>query len=459
MKTGPFLLVILNSVAISIIYITSWSNCHQSLLNDVEMSDVPLQFPHSSNLRRGSTGDDEEEYEYGDAEIRDGSDVRAGAYISTFSTSIVSTNKNSESYRFEPSFLKWEATAVEVPENWEFKIPKYCRNDTIKDFAENDANKNGKVIVHFHMQHNAGTEFYAAIKQFVPCATRACWQTTKHCLVSYNEQIEAENLRQNYKQHGVQYVSYELMLPPKFSLPFVSEAARDGLYFTTIVRDPFRRFLTYLRRTNKGGRVDGPNGHFWRDFREKQDMYAGDNLNVRWLSGARGAITKDHVNIAKCRLQLFDLVILDVFFDNALRSVLCPINGWVGKEYCNSDSEVEEHKSNKADPLEGVDKSLVGAWVERLRPSFEVYDYAKLLSLKQLKEQGATDLPAVSEVPLYMETMEFCNEMKIIWRNGGDSVPDVYGIGAIKQSWTPTSPRSDIVKFMDPRMQSANKNR
>lgn len=323
----------------------------------------------------------------------------------------------------------------------------------------------------------------------MPCATRACWQTSKHCLVSYNERIEAENLRYNYKQHGVQYVSYELMLPPKFSLPFVSKAARQGLYFTTIVRDPFRRFLTSLRHTNKGGRVDGPNGHFWRDFKDKQDLYAGDNLNVRWLSGARGVITEDHVNIAKCRLQLFDLVILDVFYDHALKRVLCPINEWVGKKHCSSDLEVEEHKSNKADPLQGVDKALVGAWVERLRPSFEIYDYAKLLSMKQLMEQGAADLPWVSDVPLFMKTMatytgtdvmrqqfrdiprvnlqnfhlfeppvEFCNEMKIVWSKGEDVVPDVYGIGAIKQSWTPSSPQSAIVKFIDPRMKVENKN-
>jgi len=34
-------------------------------------------------------------------------------------------------------------------------------------------------------------------------------------MVSYNEQVEAENIRQNYVKYGVQYVSYELMLPPR----------------------------------------------------------------------------------------------------------------------------------------------------------------------------------------------------------------------------------------------------
>lgn len=65
-------------------------------------------------------------------------------------------------------------------------------------------------------------------------------------MVSYNEDVEADNLRQNYRMHGVQYVSYELMLPPRFPLPFVGEAARRGLFFTTIMRDPFKvRILSF----------------------------------------------------------------------------------------------------------------------------------------------------------------------------------------------------------------------
>lgn len=277
------------------------------------------------------------------------------------------------------------------------------------------------------------------------------------------------------------------MLPPKLSLPFVSKEARSGLYFTTIVRDPFKRFLTHLRHTNKNvdGSIDGPVGHFWRDYREKQDLYAGDNLNVRWLSGARGSVTKDHVDIAKCRLQLFDLVIVDKFYDHAFKKVLCPMNGWVGKKHCDPTISNEGHSSNKADPLEHVNMPFVGAWVERLRPSFEIYDYAKLLSLRRLRELGVTDLPYVSEVPLYMETMakytgtdvtkqfkdipkvtlenmhrfdppvEFCSKMREIWSNGDDVIPDVYGIGAIKKSWNEKpSEQSDIIKVLDSRWRS-----
>jgi hypothetical protein len=138
-----------------------------------------------------------------------------------------------------PSHLRWNASPVEVPTDWSFKTPKHCDNST---YIESDGQygEKQKIIVHYHMQHNAGTNFWAFAKKFAPCATRACWQDSKHCLTSYNEEREADNIRQNYKMHGVQYVSYEIMLPPRFPLPFVSESARRGLFFTTIVRDPFK---------------------------------------------------------------------------------------------------------------------------------------------------------------------------------------------------------------------------
>jgi hypothetical protein len=516
MKTGQILFLLLNSIALSFIYITTWSQCTDPF-NEIDINDSPHIISRPSRLRLSIDGDDDGE-DYGDEEddmveedMQDDNIV-----LETTATSSEMTVSGDKKYSFEPSFLQWDATPVEIPEDWKFVTPKYCRNDTIKEFVDG-VEKYGKIIVHYHLQvriqsaefccwygykliqcillkpntflkHNAGTEFYRAIKAFVPCATRACWQISKHCMVSYDERTEAENLRINYRQSGVQYVSYETMLPPKFPLPFVSEEAREGFFFTTIVRDPFRRFLTHLRRINtKRAPVDGPNGPFWNDVREKHGLYDGDNLNIRWLSGARGTITKEHINIAKCRLQLFDLVILDVFYDYALKKVLCPMNGWKGNGYCKQNVAAEEHKSKKADPFEGVDKSLIGAWVERLRPSFEIYDYAKLLSLKQLKQHGVQDLPAVSEVPLYMETMakytgtdlwpqhfnkipkvnlqnmhlfdppaDFCDEMKNVWMEGNDVVPDVYGIGTIKQQWIPSSPQSGIVTFMDPRIPRMN---
>lgn len=175
-----------------------------------------------------------------------------------------------------------------------------------------------------------------------------------------------------------------------------------------------------------------------------------DNLNARWLSGAQGKISSDHINVAKCRLQLFDLVIADKLMDHAVKKVMCPLNGWKGK-ICVDEVTKKEHPS-KSDPLKNrADPLLIGAWVERLRPSFEIYDYARILSWKQLKERGVKDLPELSEVPSYLATLAgytdmnvtdahlkkmrsvtlahedhfsppvgFCNEMKQIWTSNRD---------------------------------------
>ena len=145
-----------------------------------------------------------------------------------------------------PSYLQWNNTQPRLPENWSFGEPRFCSNTTDFQF---DPSIHGqqKIIVHMHMQHNAGTNLWGTAKQFVPCALRSCWQHYKHCMVSMNQELEAENIRQNYVNYGVQYVSYEMMLPPRFPLPFTSETARKGLFFTTIVRDPFKVIFDIYR--------------------------------------------------------------------------------------------------------------------------------------------------------------------------------------------------------------------
>ena len=106
-------------------------------------------------------------------------------------------------------------------------------------------------------------------------------------------------------------------------------------------------------------------------------QYAADNLNVRWLSGAtEQTIRRDQINIAKCRLQLFDLVIADKLYDYATKKVLCSLNNWKGKRVCGNIIKKGEHKSSSANVLNETDIILIGAWIERLRPSFEIYDYA-----------------------------------------------------------------------------------
>ena len=141
-----------------------------------------------------------------------------------------------------PSYLQWNNTQPRLPENWSFVEPRFCSNTTNFQY---DPSTHGqqKILVHYHLQHNAGTNLWGTAKQFVPCALRSCWQHYKHCMVSMNQELEAENIRQNYINYGVQYVSYEMMLPPRFPLPFTTETARQGLFFTTIVRDPFKVIL------------------------------------------------------------------------------------------------------------------------------------------------------------------------------------------------------------------------
>ena len=182
---------------------------------------------------------------------------------------------------------------------------------------------------------------------------------------------------------------------------------------------------------------------FWTDLQGKQGIYLADNLNVRWLSGAQ--------ENAKCRIQLFDLVIADKLYNFAAKKVMCPLNGWKGNDICKDNITRMEHRS-KPEPLKGIaDPYLVGAWVDRLRPSFEIYDYSRILSWKQTKERGVQDLPELSDVPRYMATLaeytnlnvidahlrnacrvslenedcfsppvDFCNRMKQIWTNNPD---------------------------------------
>lgn len=215
------------------------------------------------------------------------------------------------------------------------------------------------------------------------------------------------------------------------------------------------------------------NGHgakspFWIDLRGSKAIYQGDNLNVRWLSGAQQTISSDNVNTAKCRLQLFDLVIADKLYDHAVTKVMCPLNGWKDSKFCVDEIPKGEHHS-KPDPLKNTtDPLLIGAWVERLRPSFEIYDYARILSWKQMKERGVEGLPELSEVPSYMATLagyadmkvtdghfnkirrvslenedyfsppvEFCDGMKQIWTSNPDEIPNAYGIGTIMNGFHP----------------------
>ena len=364
-----------------------------------------------------------------------------------------SSSRHANDTSLAPSYLQWSTKRPEIPQNWSYNTPKYYREP--ENFSPDS---NQKIIVHYHLQHNAGTSFYQLAHNFT-AATRACWQSAKHCLVSYNQDVEAENIRNNYFQYGIQYVSYEVMLPPRFPLPFVSESAREGLFFTTIMRNPMSRLITWSRSDrHKPKVVGGPTENFWNEVSGKSGIYMRENLNVRWLSGSLDAITEDHLNIAKCRLQLFDLVIADTLYDTAVNEVVCPLNNWQGRRFCNP-NQSNEPKDKKQDPLNATDSHFIGAWIERLRPSFELYDYARILSYAQLKAHGVKDVPPVSEVPSYIATLskytnitlevpeesrvsltniyklhpprEFCEKMKTVWESNADEVPYIDGIGGL----------------------------
>ena len=209
---GPLLAVLFNIIALSALFIgnVGWK-CSSNDATNKFISDAPSTY----------TGDDDD-----------------GVTLSRRNSAIKIASPEANNDDLTPSYLYWDASKVQEPEDWKFQVTQSLKCNKTNTNEENDPTQ--KIIVHYHMQHNAGTEFFFFAKDYTPCATRACWQDAKHCMISNNEEIEAENLRQNYKKYGVQYVSYEMMLPPRFPLPFVSETARKGLFFTTIVRDPFK---------------------------------------------------------------------------------------------------------------------------------------------------------------------------------------------------------------------------
>ena len=81
---------------------------------------------------------------------------------------------------YPPSYLQWNMTPPQISQDeWVFKKPRFCSN--ISDFRFNITKHGGqKIIVHFHMEHNVGTNFWGLANKFAPCALRSCWQVSKH---------------------------------------------------------------------------------------------------------------------------------------------------------------------------------------------------------------------------------------------------------------------------------------
>ena len=165
MRGGPLVAVLFNVIALSALFIGNiglkilpCNNTYKSL------SDAP-------SLEEGVPVDDDDVV------------LKRTAGISTIKSRSVDVN-NDGGDELVPSYLHWKLPSPE-PENWQVNVNTQsvnCKNTT-KQYTD----PNQKIIIHFHMQHNAGTEFYAFAKGYTPCATRACWQEAKQCIVSYNE--------------------------------------------------------------------------------------------------------------------------------------------------------------------------------------------------------------------------------------------------------------------------------
>lgn len=165
MRGGPLVAVLFNIIALSALYIGNIGKQLNPCNTYKSISDAP-------SLEEGIPVDDDDVV------------LKRTADISTIKSK--STNGNSNSDELVPSYLYWKLPSPK-PENWQVNVNTQSVNCKNNNNTKQYTDPNQKIIVHFHMQHNAGTEFYAFAKGYTPCATRACWQEAKQCIVSYNE--------------------------------------------------------------------------------------------------------------------------------------------------------------------------------------------------------------------------------------------------------------------------------
>jgi len=78
--------------------------------------------------------------------FEDGAPSSSTKYKTTISSSIATT---------KPSYLQWNTTQPNLPNNWSFKRPRFCKNITSFQYKPTIHDKQ-KIIIHYHMQHNAG---------------------------------------------------------------------------------------------------------------------------------------------------------------------------------------------------------------------------------------------------------------------------------------------------------------
>ena len=189
-------------------------------------------------------------------------------------------------------------------------------------------------------------------------------------------------------RNNLTYVSYELQLPLQFPLPFVDKKLREKFLFTIVMRDPVKRLISGTGPHRSTPMVDTAS-HFI--LKSNIDLEA-ESLAARWLSGSEPrAVVREHdIEIAKCRLDLFDLVITDDLLADGLK-LLCKIRDW---------KKCEIRKQKKKKPISEFDQAIIVGWIERQRLSYELYDYSRMLAAKQLKAAGIDVPPLQSSIDI-----------------------------------------------------------
>ena len=245
--------------------------------------------------------------------------------------------------------------------------------------------------VHYHMQFNAGTALFATARKAAnatgECLPRICSQCRGECWLSYNANEEGRRLlANNYSSYF-----YEASIPPAFPMPFPPGTEdRDRFWFTTVFKNPVDRLRTALRLKMDEHRGGDDQGHPWsfapffldpgtHGSPGQAHGFVHDNLPVRWLAGVRErrSIVTSDILLAKCRLALFDLVMTDHTFAEAVADVICPERNW-GSDDCKVlHGRINGTRKPKPDPLldPAVPRPFVGAWIERHR-----YEIAASLS-------------------------------------------------------------------------------
>ena len=198
-------------------------------------------------------------------------------------------------------------------------------------------------------------------------------------MFSHREDVEATTLLSN----NMTYVSYEFPLPPQMPFPFVKPQNREHFFFTTIMRNPVSRHMSTL---HDPGVTKDTTVFFTKDAGLK-GPYSRANLALHWLAGIlHGKVaTEADLQLAKCRLDLFDVVMLDSWLGESLTGVFCNKKHWRWGT-CPKPSNRPPKDNIKRIRIGNV--TMWAAFVEQNRLSFDLYDYARQLAAKDLVKYG-----------------------------------------------------------------------